>query len=206
MTTRSILASIDLAEVRRLTVEALLTHAVPDSLICAEYAGEAGVALESYDPGPRSALDPDFLRFVHARADRLIAEDLDILSAQIDENGCLVVHRAMTVPRAWLDRDPDPCGLGQYWAWSEDCAISHHGAGMIEDGIEVRLRGSVRMEDVDWTTTLALNAGDDYVTGTENEIRLRPGAAVALDRIEHRNDIFDDYQPWVGLTNTPVSI
>jgi hypothetical protein len=194
---------IDIEEAYRIAVGGMLENACPGSLIAAEHADMIGADLEEHDPGRPGRWFPGFLSFVNARAFALVHEDARRIADLVDADGYLTVYRSMIVPKAWLDRDHDGLDLGECWAWTEDCAISHHGG--IGDG-EVRMRGRVHVDDVDWTMTIGLNACDDYAVGTENEIRLRKGDRVVLERLEWREDIFDQFVRYTPQTALKPSL
>lgn len=91
------------------------------------------------------------------------------------------VWRGMDVPDGWVDGLRPGAPLGSCWAWSEDGAMRGSGfdaRASLDDG-SVILRGRVSPENVDWSTTIAVNAFSEG----ENEIVLLPWAVVALDSV-----------------------
>ncbi len=109
-----------------------------------------------------------------------------------DQEGKLVVYRAMTVP------DPDVFvslivdglyeneqfkGVGVYWAWDENKADSHWGRGGMKG---VVLRGLVDLKDIDFETTAMMNF-DPRSGEEEAEIRIREGAQIQLLGVKIEN-------------------
>lgn len=198
---------INYEEVKRQTLEYLMVHTSPDCLIAFECACDLGLENPiDYDPKSGGVLAPEFLGFVDRRANELIAEEIDKLSGLLDADGRLTVHRSMIVEESWLQAELNPRDLGVCWTWNEADAIAHHAHNFegSTDGIEIRLRGRVHCDQVDWTATVALNAGDDYFTGTENEIRLKLGSLVEVDRVEWRRDWRDDFAEAIEVARAPA--
>lgn len=176
-------------------VAAVLGEARAGSLIAFEFAVAQDLSSpDLFEPRGKEGFDQDFEEFVRLRVAHLIDDALHQLQQQVDPDGWIVVHRAMVVDPRWFDVLPDESRLGLCWAWSEAEAVAHDAHRYEGDmAVDARLRGFVHAKDVDWTTTVSLNASDDYATGTENEIRINKGAVVELDRIEWRADPHDDY-------------
>lgn len=185
---------VNIDEAHRIAINGMMQNIAPACLIAAEHAEVIGEDMDEYDPGSTGQWAPGFIEFLQERALNLVYRDIRRIAELVDADGYLTVYRSMIVPREWLDQEHDGRNLGRCWAWSEDCAIAHLGGD--GDG-EVRMQGLVHIDDVDWTTTVGLNACDDYAVGTENEIRLRRDATVVLERLEWRVDLFDEFEEYV---------
>ncbi len=88
-------------------------------------------------------------------------------------NNKLPVFRVITAPLDWKpDLNMHP---GIYWSWDEKSAQAHWGSYQNGD-VEWMLRGHVDHDDINWVTTLAMNASLSYAD--EREIRLNEGVWV----------------------------
>lgn len=65
-------------------------------------------------------------------------------------------------------------------------AIAHRSNCDRPNLIEVRVIGLVRTDDIDWTEAITLTASDVYITGGEQEIRLKPDALVEIALVDWR--------------------
>lgn len=93
----------------------------------------------------------------------------------------IVIWRAINVARL---RDIRWDNIGGCWSYEKQSAHAYHGMHVTHrrkhgdfDPLRIRLRASVKMDDVDWNETIPLHI--EYPG--EREIRLKPGAVIDVD-------------------------
>lgn len=108
----------------------------------------------------------------------------------------ITVYRGLTVPHDWQPED----GLGRSWAFAVDGAMK--GSGLRywrrnNDEMGVIMVGEVSIDDVDWLTTIAVNAFHE----DEMEIVIREGAPVLVKQVVEADK--DGFQDEYGVLLTP---
>lgn len=188
MTRDDILSRIDMPELVRATARNLMTHPGKGTLIGYEYGRHIGAA----DPddvegrGPDGRPSEDLVKFGLLRARELIEEKIDLLASTIDENdGVINLFRGLVVDPGWLEADITKRAAGLCWSWDYDFAIPYNPEGSGE-AVEVRLCALLEVDDVDWSTTILLNASELYNVGEEREVRLKPTAMVEIFGVDWR--------------------
>lgn len=100
---------------------------------------------------------------------------------ETDEDGRVVLWRAIHVASDWLETEIHERPIGVCWAWDPAFAIAHNAEGRgYGETMDIRVKCAVQAASVDWPMTLALNAADDFTVGEEREVRLRNDAVVEL--------------------------
>jgi len=177
----------------------LVTHNSVDSLISYEYGCHIGADdPTSVDPNTKDGVSADFAEFATYRAKDLVEEKITALAQAIDENDdTICLYRGLYVSQEWIEGDLSDRPIGMCWSWDYEFAIAHH---MADPGngepIDVRVVGLVKPSDIDWNATVILAVTDEYVTGEEREVRLRPDARIAIAGVDWRpascdNDPFE---------------
>jgi hypothetical protein len=140
-----------------------------------EYACHAGVDPDDLDFHDEAML-ADFKRFIAEFSGDLVAEAAAGIQfgADVSEDG-LRIWRSIMVDRDWLDHGLYARPLGVCWSFEEGAAECHYGDFSV--GLrEIRVEAFVDPADVDWATTLRLNARMDE----EKEIRVKDDAFVTV--------------------------
>jgi hypothetical protein len=140
-----------------------------------EYARWINVDLESINFRDKASLD-GFDEFVAEYSEDLVADAaIEIqYSTDVSEHG-LRIWRSIMVDRDWLDNEVNTRPLGVCWSFEEEAAESHYG-DFSDDMREIRVEAFVDPSDVDWATTLRLNA----LMAEEKEIRVKDDAFVTV--------------------------
>jgi len=134
--------------------------------------------------------------FTKVGMERLDAERDDAFSRSIEKNGIReAVERSydsnaaglIDIWRAVLIRKSDSAedvfeditkrfgGVGFYWSWKRDGAIVYHMAQ--RGGTSVKFRGKVRVEDIDWTSTIYKAS---YFLNNEDEVTINEGDGLIM--------------------------
>ena len=134
----------------------------------------------------------DFRVFVSDYASEKVGEAISELcwSIKPDDDDRIQIWRSITVPHDWLENGLDARPIGRYWAYVEDAAEPHWG-DFSEGRRVIVLHGLVDMCDVDWQTTVTVNAHSEE----EREIRVKDTASIhvlsATWMPSHRGDSSD---------------
>lgn len=119
---------------------------------------------------------PDGMTIAKAIFRKFIIERIHDVYGDIEwrfQNGKLPVWRVITAGPDW---EPDPNRHpGIYWTWDESAAEAHWGYGKNGD-TEYVLKALVNAQDINWPTTLAMNASPAYEE--EKEIRIKDGVEI----------------------------
>lgn len=162
---------VDLAAAAAAATEHLL--ATEEIMMIARYSWARDVDEDSLDLNDDETR-VDFEEYVSRYASERVDEALEELCWSIDEDdGMVSIWRALTVPADFLENGIHQRPLGIYWSFREDAAESHWG-DFGDARREIVLHGTVRIEDIDWQTSVELNAHSEE----EKEIRLKPTAIV----------------------------
>lgn len=95
-----------------------------------------------------------------------------------------ILYRELTAAPDWYKQDIMQRNLGIYWSWDKDSAEPH--LGMFEPGyITFLIVGITDIKNVDWVTTLTMNANPYY--RDEREIRLFDGSPIRIYRLFKKN-------------------
>jgi hypothetical protein len=140
-----------------------------------EYAGHAGVDPDDVDFHDEATI-ADFKEFAAAFSVDLLAEAAAAVQfgADVSEDG-VRIWRSIMVDPDWLDEGLYARPLDVCWSFEEEAAECHYGD--FSDGLrEIRVEALVDPADVDWATTLRLNAR----MYEEKEIRVRDDAFVTV--------------------------
>jgi len=208
------LDTVDGEAAAAMVVEDILSDCGEGSLIAMQYAGEQGfVDPEDYDPHGEEGFDPDFLDFVRWMAADRIREEMGRIGSEcVVDAGAIVLWRELVVDEHWIDGPFRERPIGVCWSWDRSYAKAHHGVDAGKPGrVRALVKGLCEPEDVDWTTTVALNAAAPYTVGDEKEIRLLPGRAIEIETILMHEGRIAEVSPrrevhWPGrlLTAEPV--
>lgn len=87
------------------------------------------------------------------------------------------VWRGLLAQAGDLPDDMEGHDFGSCWSWSREGALK--GSGLSEQSGGLLLEGAVHVDEVDWATTVAVNAFHE----DEAEIVVPDGSAVAVSRI-----------------------
>jgi hypothetical protein len=107
-----------------------------------------------------------------------VAKTQQILKSLIQPDGTLSVYRAMRVSSSWIWSLEEGTSLGIHWAYDPNFAISYDA----RKGIPIIICAKVHEKEIDWTTTLQLEASG------EKEIRLHLDCPVRIEWIKEGND------------------
>lgn len=94
-------------------------------------------------------------------------------------NDHMVCYRMITAPTTWK---PDSSKhLGIYWSWDKNAADAHW--GNFNDGdVKWLITAKIPVSSIEWDTTLAMNASDDF--SEEKEIRIHENAPLEIINVQ----------------------
>lgn len=118
----------------------------------------------------------DYREFVADHARDRVEEALSDLCWYVEaEEGRVSAWRALVVSLDFLETGLWERPIGRYWSYAKDAAEAHW--GNFEEGRhEILLYGVARLEDIDWQTSVVMNAHSNE----EKELRLKETASIRL--------------------------
>jgi len=102
------------------------------------------------------------------------------------EDDEIEIYRGLLIPNKIKDLGDDYSGVGISWTYDEGCARSY--VGIYDDNQEIILHGKVKIEDINWETTIYKSI---YNLADEREIKVNPGSPIYLMDI-HLKDKQDE--------------
>jgi len=178
-------------------------------MMMSRYSWDRGVDEEAIDLEDEATRE-DYEEYVTAYASDRVDDALTELCWSIDEEeGRVSIWRSLTVPADFLDNGIRDRPLGIYWSFNEDAAESHWG-NFSDDRLEIVLHAVADINDIDWQTSLELNAHSEE----EKELRLKPTAIVhvisatwtAIDPKEPARTVLLGADFAVGDTSNPARL
>lgn len=120
--------------------------------------------------------------------DEMVADMVRIIWNEAGDGSRLYVYRKELRPKEQVESHQYG-SVGQFWSWTERGAgVCHHDNGYDEhqsrDLVEIMLEGTVDINDVNWTATIAKN----FILKGEREVTVKPNASIKVEYISSRED------------------
>lgn len=155
-----------------------ISSMIPEDVVEEKFGGDefdAAMYLVQNDPEWKEIYDRLTNEYVMKRVD-----DAGGMLQQAEvKNGYVKVFREITAPFDWPKKIGER-GLGIYWSFDEERAEAHWGDFKDSSGLFL-IEGWVKLEHVNWITTLVQNASPSYEL--EREIRVEENAPILIEEI-----------------------
>lgn len=150
-------------------------HGTEEIFLQSRYAWDRGFDEDDVDFSDEDTA-ADYRELVAEYAWERVSEALSDLCFYVDsEEGQVSAWRALAVSPDFLEVGLHERPIGRYWSFDKGAAEAHW--GNFQDGRrEIVLYGVVRLEDVDWQTSVVMNAHSNE----EKELRLKQTAFVRV--------------------------